>query len=48
MLRLAYLQFDQLNICQDVIRILCGLAHWRSRISSKDDFVAKCMPQLIP
>ncbi|CEP16409.1 hypothetical protein [Parasitella parasitica] len=45
---LAYLQFDQLNIRQDVIKMFYGLAHWGSSISNKDDFVTKCMPQLIP
>ncbi|KAK4518369.1 uncharacterized protein ATC70_001722 [Mucor velutinosus] len=45
---LRYLRFDQLNVRQDVIKMFYGLFHWGLGISNKDEFMAKCMPQLIP
>ncbi|KAL7315393.1 hypothetical protein PS15m_004620 [Mucor circinelloides] len=45
---LLYLRFDQLNVREDVIKMFYGLSHWGTGISNKDEFITKCMPQLIP
>lgn len=45
---LLYLQYDQLNVREDVIKLFYALSHWGYGISNKDDFLKKCMPQLTP
>lgn len=45
---LLYLRFDQLNVREDIIKMFYGLSHWGFGISNKDEFITKCMPQLIP
>ena len=45
---LSCMLFDQLNVREDVIKMFYALSHWGYGISSQDDFLQKCMPQLIP
>lgn len=45
---LRYLRFDQLNVREDVIKMFYGLSHWGLGISNKDEFMTRCMPQLVP
>lgn len=43
---LLYLQCDQLNVREDVIKLFYALSHWGYGISNKDEFIKKCIPQL--
>ncbi|KAI8139160.1 hypothetical protein BJV82DRAFT_275633 [Fennellomyces sp. T-0311] len=45
---LEYLQFDQLNIRADVIKMFYALVHWGFGISNKSDFVGQCASALTP
>jgi NRPS condensation-like uncharacterized protein len=45
---LVYLQYDQLNVREDIIKLFYALSHWGYGIGNKDEFIKKCMPQLIP
>lgn len=45
---LSCLELDQLNVCEDVVKMFYGLCHWGYCIEDMDDFIKKCMPQLIP
>ncbi|KAI8366708.1 uncharacterized protein BYT42DRAFT_540161 [Radiomyces spectabilis] len=45
---LLYLQYDQLNVHVDVIKMFYGLVNWSYGISNKSDVINKCVPALIP
>lgn len=45
---LTYLRYDQLNVREDIIKVFYALTHCAQGISNKDEFIVKCMPQLIP
>lgn len=44
---LLYLQLDQLNVREDIIKMFYALIHWSTAISNKNDFITKCVPNLI-
>ena len=44
---LLYLQFDQLNIRADVLKMFYALIHWGFGISNKSDIINQCSPALI-
>lgn len=45
---LAYLQYDQLDMREEIVKLFYALSHWGYGIDNKDDFVKSCLPQLIP
>ncbi|CAO3591912.1 unnamed protein product [Absidia cylindrospora] len=45
---LLYLQLDQLNVREIVIKMFYALINWGAGISNKPEFIAKCIPSLIP
>ncbi|CAO3615313.1 unnamed protein product [Cunninghamella echinulata] len=45
---MLYLQFDQLNVREDIIKMFHALIHWGTAINNKNDFIVKCVPNLIP
>ncbi|KAI7905964.1 uncharacterized protein BX663DRAFT_247120 [Cokeromyces recurvatus] len=45
---LIYLQYDQLNVREAIIKMFYALCYWGYGMNNKNEFIAKCMPQLIP
>lgn len=44
---LIYSQYDQLNVREDIIKLFYALSHCGYGIGNRDEFIKKCMPQLI-
>lgn len=45
---LYYLQLDQLNVREIVLKMFYAMIYWGAGISNKSDFTAKCIPSLFP